>query len=219
MEKAIYGMAMPFDDYYLNPDPEKNVFGVETTNRASVRFEELVGITICHDYTQVFGTTRENLFIQVTDKGVYFKLIPNTPLGWSAYKKVKRNALRHCSISYNDIQKKRNLASEIRMSHLFRAAGFDDSIIIEEYRKVNVFEICLTNGPANKLTFCTTNANDPRLGGLTWEEVAPIPETLIVPSSEKGPRFEQKVRLTEETIALVRDVKAFKKQVQEVLGR
>lgn len=219
MEKAIYGMAMPFEDFYLRPDPERNIFRVDKTNRASVRFEELVGMTICHDYTQVFGKTNDNLFIQVTDKGVYFKLIPNTPLGLSVYKKVKRNALRHCSISYNDIQKKRDVDEEARVSQRLRTVGLDDSIIIEEYRKINVFEICLTNGPANELTFCTINADDHRLAGLTWDGVSPIPDGLINPAPETGPRFEKKVCLAAETMALARDVKAFKKQVWEVLRK
>jgi HK97 family phage prohead protease len=218
LEKAIYGMAMPFNDCYVNTDPT-GVMRVRKTNRESVYFESLVGITLEHDYTKVLGRTDNNLFLQVTDSGVYFKLIPDCPLGWSVYKKVKRHALRHCSISFNPVMMQRNFSDEERVLKISRAAGVGDSVIVEECRKINVFEICLTNQPANKSTFCTTDANDPRLAGLRWDEAAPIPEALIQHSPDEGLTFERNVWLTAETIALTEEVKAFQKKVQEVLRK
>lgn len=212
MEKAIYGMAQPFNDMYFETNSD-GAFKVEKTNRESVRFDTKVGMTLFHDFSMTFGTTDNNLFIQVTDTGIYFKLVPNSQLGWSVYKKVKRAALRHCSLSYSVIETERNAADERVATAAFRSRGYTDEVIVEDYGRIRVYEICLTNGPANKLTFCTTNANDQRLAGLSWDNIEPIPQSLIQSSNER------EIRLADEIEALARDVEEYRKQFQEVYGK
>lgn len=216
-EKAIYGMAQPLADFYHEQKGE--TFVVQKTNRASVKFEPKVGITLGHDYSQVFGTTDENLFLQVSDRGVFFKIIPNSPLGWSIYKRVKRNALRHCSISFKAIQKQRNTADEDYFGEVFRAAGVDDNILVEDYKKIVVFEVCLTNGPANTLTFCTTDAKDPRIEGLEWDNAgAHIPGELIDPDHDKPSTFDKKLWISNETAELAQDASSLLREYKKFLG-
>lgn len=201
MEKAIYGMVQPFGDCYIDTNSE-GAFKVKKTNRESVRFDSMVGMTLSHDFSKTIGTTKENLFVQVTDSGIYFKLIPNSPLGWSIYKKVKRAALRHCSLSFTMIKTARNEVDEKTVTAAFRSQGYTDKVIVEDYRNIRVYEICLTNHPANKLTFCTTNEKDPRLTGLSWDSIEPIPSPLIQSGDER------------EAI-LIREVEALAKDVEE----
>ncbi|ASA21289.1 HK97 family phage prohead protease [Paenibacillus donghaensis] len=212
MERAIYGMAMPFNDFYADTDVEKNTYMVNRTNRAAVFFDSKVGITLGHDYTQVVGTTDDGLQIQLADGGLFFKLSPSSPLGWSVYKKVKRAALRHCSISFRKILSERNAAKEMVSSEIFRSEGFTDEVSVHDLREIIVHEVCLTNGPANELTFCTTNAGDPRLSGIRWDNSQPIPKDLIRPSER--PRFDREMWLAEETASLSADIKDFKKELE-----
>lgn len=215
IEKAIYGMVQPFNDFYLTEDTSKNEYKAEKTHQDSVHFDTKVGITLFHDYTKDFGTTDENLFLQVTENGIYFKLVPNSPLGWSAYKKVKRAALRHCSLSYLKNKKERDPITESLVTTAFREHGFDDEIIIEDIRDITVFEICLTNGPANKSTFCTTNQNDPRLIGLKWSDVPPIPNALIQPIREKS-GWERRIWLATEKERLKTEIKKVRKEIRRL---
>ena len=216
-EKAIYGMAQPLADFYHEQNDE--TFVVQKTNRASVKFEPKVGITLGHDYSQVFGTTDENLFLQVSDRGVFFKIIPNCPLGWSIYKKVKRRALRHCSISFKAIQKQRNTDDEDYFGEVFRTAGVDDNILVEDYKKIVVFEVCLTNGPANTLTFCTTDAKDPRLEGLEWDNAGEyIPGKLIEPAQNRPSTFDKKSWISSETAALAQEISSLRLDYRKILG-
>lgn len=213
MNKAIYGMSMPFNDFYADIDPEKNTYLVNRTNKAAVFFDSKVGITLNHDYSQVFGTTEDSLQIQLADAGVFFKLTPNSPLGWSVYKKVKRAALRHCSISFRKILAEQNTREEIRISETIRTMGYTDEIIVHDLREIIVHEVCLTNGPANELTFCTTNVEDPRLKGLSWDNAQPIPEALVLPSERS--RFDREQWMAEETKALSKNIAEFKRDVQK----
>jgi hypothetical protein len=212
-EKAIYGMAQS-NDFYLINNTDRNEFKVEKTHPDSIHFDSKVGITLSHDYTKAFGTTNENLFLQVTESGIYFKLIPNSPLGWSAYKKVKRAALRHCSVSYLKNKKERDPITESSVTTVFREHGFNDEIIIEDIRDITVFEVCLTNGPANKSTFCTTNPNDPRLRGLKWNDIPPIPNTLIQPIKDKG--WDRRIWLATETERLEHDIQEIRKEIRRL---
>lgn len=214
MEKAIYGMAMPFNDFYTESDSEKNTYSVDMTNHDAVFFDSKVGITLGHNYFQVFGTTEDGLQIQLTDAGVFFKLTPNCPLGWSVYKKVKRAALRHCSISYRRILTEPNVTKERAVTEAFRSAGHTDEISVNDLREITVFEVCLTNGPANKLTFCTTNVDDPRLKGLSWDNIQPIPKALIRPIEQGG--FDHKIWMAQEIETLSREVAELKKDFQKI---
>jgi len=208
-------MAMPFNDFYADIDSKKNTYLVNRTNRAAVYFDSKVGITLEHDYTQVFGTTEDGLQIQLADAGVFFKLTPNSPLGWSVYKKVKRAALRHCSISFRKILTEQNASDEKVCSEIFRSAGYTDEVTVHDLKKIIVHEICLTNGPANELTYCTTNAEDPRLKDLNWDNVPPMPEALILPSER--PRFEREIWLAEELASISTDIKDFKKELEKAI--
>ncbi|MNP19233.1 Caudovirus prohead protease [compost metagenome] len=213
MEKAIYGMAQPFNDFYFKEDSENGIFLSQRTNRNAVRFDTKVGITLFHDYSKQLGTTEDNLLLQVTDAGIFFKLIPNTPLGLSAYKRVKRAALRHCSLSYILFEKERNSELEQAATAEFQLHGFSDQIVIEDYKKIVVYEVCLTNRPANKSTFCTTNYNDPRLEGLNWDAAAPIPETLCLLDDPELMAY--KDWYVKETESLRESVSEYKKIVRE----
>ncbi|MEC0172563.1 HK97 family phage prohead protease [Paenibacillus graminis] len=216
MEKAIYGMAMPFNDFYAESDLENNTYSVERTNREGVFFDSKVGITLRHDYTQVIGTTEDGLQVQTAEGGVFFKLIPNSPFGQSIYKKVKRAALRHCSISFRKILSEQNAAEEMVCSEIFRSEGYTDEVSVHDLKEIIVHEICLTNGPANELTFCTTNMEDSRLNGLRWDNIQPIPKALIRPSER--PRFDREQWLAKETEALSKDIAEFKRDVQKFKG-
>ncbi|WP_342410786.1 HK97 family phage prohead protease [Paenibacillus sp. FSL R10-2778] len=215
MNKAIYGMAMPFNDFYADIDSKKNTYSVNRTNKAAVYFDSKVGITLNHDYNQVFGTTEDGLQIQLADAGVFFKLTPNSPLGWSVYKKVKRAALRHCSISFRKILTEQNASEEKVCSEIFRSAGYTDEVTFHDLKKIIVHEICLTNGPANELTYCTTSMEDPRLKDLSWDNVPPMPEALILPSER--PRFDREIWLAEELVSISTDIKDFKKELEKAI--
>lgn len=210
-DKAIYGMAQPFDDFYFKDDIKNGVFLAQRTNKSAVHFDSKVGMTLRHDYSQQLGTTDENLFLQVTDTGIFFKLIPNTAMGWSAYKKVKRAALRHCSLSYVLFAKERNIEFEKSVTTVFRSQGYTDQIVIEDYKNIMVFEVCLTNGPANKSTFCTTNKYDPRLDGLNWENIAPIPEALC--QADDPTVLEYKEWMNKETKSLEKLFSEYQKSI------
>lgn len=216
LDKAIYGMAQPFDDFYFEYDLESNTFDVSHTHQDAVTFQSLVGITLSHEYDKVFGTTDENLFLQVTDTGVYFKLIPNSPLGESVFKKVTRAALRHCSISYKIINEERNNLNEERVTSIFRERGFDDIIVVQDLKEILIFEICICNYPANKMTFVTTDVNDPRIAGLGWSDIDPIPRPLIRERPNEELRFKKKVQLHHDIANLTRDIKNLKEDIRRI---
>lgn len=168
MEKAIYGMAMPFDDSYWQYDETNKIFTIDKTNRESVVIDGIVGATVGHDFSRTLGVSGENLFLQVNERGVFFKLMPDTPLALSTYKKVKRGALRHCSCTYFVRDSVRDTEAEYKAIHEARSRGIADNIIVRKYRKLILFEVCLGNNPGNKSTFCTVDANHPLLHGLVW---------------------------------------------------
>lgn len=170
-EKAIYGLAMPFDDAYFEYEQLTDRYTFDRTNKESVTLDSLVGVTLGHDYSKELGRTGSNLSIAIHDRGLFFKLIPESPIALSAYKKVKRGAIRHCSVSYLVKDRKRDIATEQRAKALARMINMTDNIVVKEYKKILVFEICIVNHPANKATFCTTDKNDPRLKGVEFDDV------------------------------------------------
>jgi phage head maturation protease len=169
LEKAIYGMAMPFNDSYWEFDHEQETFVFDKTNRDAVVIDGLVGATVDHDFSRTIGVTGENLFLQAHERGVFFKLIPDSPFGQSIYKKVKRGELRYCSCMYFVRSARRDYQAEDEAMTLARSFGIQEKVVVREYRRIILFEICLTNNPANKTTFCTTDENHPLLQGVTWE--------------------------------------------------
>jgi phage head maturation protease len=170
MNKAIYGLAMPFNDSYVDYLSLARQFTVEKTNKESVEFGSLIPATINHDYTKVLGDNRSNLTLGINDNGIYFKLIPNTKLGHETYIKVKNRLLRHCSISYLVEHKERDYAAERKLRMLSKILGWNDTFRVYSYLKVIVQEVSIGNNPANKDTFCTTNKKHPRLKGVEWYE-------------------------------------------------
>jgi phage head maturation protease len=171
MDKAIYGLAMPFNDIYWEYDRLTNTYTIDKTSRGAVLFDTIVGATIDHDYTKALGDIRENLIVKANEYGVCFKLTPTCRLGYSAYKKVKRGALRHCSVSYLIREASKDIDGEQHAKQLANTLGWNERIIVNKYKKIILFELCLTNNPANAATFCTTDKNDPRLKGVEWDEV------------------------------------------------
>jgi HK97 family phage prohead protease len=129
----------------------------------------VVGATIGHDYEQELGRTdRGTLCIHINDRGLFFKIIPDSPLAWDAYRKVKKNQIRHCSLSFK-VKQERDFKEEQRAAELFELLNWKEKIIVQDYKMIKVFEVCICNSPANKDTWCTTNKNDPRLKGIQWE--------------------------------------------------
>ncbi|MBN6890037.1 phage head maturation protease [Cytobacillus horneckiae] len=169
MEKAIYGLAMPFNDGYCEYNQLTNTFSFDKTNKDSVIFDTIVGATINHDYSQCLGDIRDNLIVKANEYGVCFKLTPNCPLGYSAYKRVKRGALRHCSVSYMVRESNKDEQVGKKAEALFRNVGWDERVIVNEYKQILLFEVCLTNNPANDITFCTIDPNHPLLKGVEWK--------------------------------------------------
>lgn len=170
MQKAIYGLAMPFNDSYWSYDRFTNTYTFDKTSRESVVFDTIVGATIDHDYSKALGDVKENLTVKTNEYGVCFRLIPNCSLGCSTYNKVKRGALRHCSVSYLIRETKRNKQMEQQTMSLTKMFGWTERVVVNEYKKILLFELCLTNNPANDATFCTTDPNHPLLQGIEWSE-------------------------------------------------
>lgn len=214
IERAIYGLAQPFNDIYLNET--ETGLKVEKTHKSAVFFDDVVGLTFDHRFGQVAGTTDDNLYLQVTDDGFYFKLVPNSPLGMSLWKKVKRNALRHCSLSYLPLAKRQNRGDARKIMRAFRAAGQGDSVQVEDYQKILIYEICLLNWPANELTFCTIDAQDPRLKGVSFRNDESIPLNHRIPPEEQRSLFRKNVQLTKDSERLIQDMKDFQKHLRRL---
>lgn len=173
MEKAIYGLAMPFNDIYWEYDRLANTLTLEKTNKDSVHIDSLVGATLRHDYNkekELGRTDQGTLFLHVNERGVFFKVIPTTPFGLSCYKKVKKGKIRHCSISYYIHDRHRNYQEEKRVTSLLRLLKQKENIIIWDYKKILVFFVCICEKPANDATFCTTDPNHPLLKEVIWDE-------------------------------------------------
>jgi len=170
MDKAIYGLAMPFNDSYWEYDFLTNTYTFEKTNRESVTIDRLVGATIGHDYLKELGRTGNNLTIKLHDRGLFFRLIPESPLALSTYKKVKRGLIRHCSVSYVIEERQRDYEAEERAKALSQLIYLCSNIVVKEYKKLLVFEVCIGNHPANKATSCTTDKDHPLLRGVIWDE-------------------------------------------------
>lgn len=168
MNKIIYGLAQPFNDSYVDYVPLFDQFSVDKTKRSAVELDSLVGMTLNHDYSKEIGRSTSNLTISINDKGIYFKLIPNNKLGLEVYNEVRRKKLSHCSLSYIVEDKQRDYEAEEKLGALSKIVGWDHSFQVYSYSKILVYEMCLTNNPANKTTFCTTNKRDPRLKGVMW---------------------------------------------------
>ena len=168
MEKAIYGLAMPFFSHYVDYDSLTNTFILEKGNQKCIEINGLIPATLSHDWEKIIGLSDSNLNVKINKHGVFFKLIPDSPLGMSAYKKVKNGAIRHCSISYIVRKCKENVEAEKRLELL--ACLMCNDIVVKEYTRIEVQEIGIGNHPKNPDTFCTTDPHDPRLKEVRWDE-------------------------------------------------
>lgn len=171
MEKAIYGLAMPFEDCYVDYYRLSNLYKIDKTNKECALIDSLVGITLGHDFAKELGRTGQNLQLVIGEGGIYFKLIPNSLEGYESFNLVKLGLLKHCSISYAIKRKRRDTQAEEKLKSLAKLMGWNEKFIVYEYTQILVYEVCLTNNPVNKSTFCTTNKHDARLKGIQWESV------------------------------------------------
>lgn len=185
--KAIYGLAIHFADHcnYEEHDPETNTFRFFRFEPSSIRSDGLIGITLEHDFGKCLGRTDEgDLSIYITDIGLYFRLIPTTPAAMSAYKRVKRNALRHCSFcckyEYKNVSRNTRLEAAAKRKLSQFIGSSDDNIVVETLANILLYEICLTNSPANQETFCTTDVHDKRLAGIDWNHPIHITEGRLL---------------------------------------
>lgn len=171
MEKAIYGLAMPFNDSYMDYDFLTNTWIYEKTNQKSIVLDSVVGATFAHDYTKELGRTdKGTLSLVVNDRGLFFKIKPVSTLAFQMYKKVKNGAIKHCSVSYAVKKKQRDYEAEQQARALCNLIRFGSNVVVNEYKKLLVFEVSIGNNPANEATFCTTDANHPLLKGVRWDE-------------------------------------------------
>lgn len=167
-EKAIYGLASTYKYPMIEYEFLSNLFKVNRLKPGSIKLDSLVGATLRHDYGKEIGRTDRNLSLILNDHGLFFKLIPETPLEFDTYKKVKKGLLTQCSCSYY-AESKRDYEAE---THLYTVNSlFNGNEKFEAYIQSNalLYEICLCEYPKNEETFCTTNKNDPRLKGIKWE--------------------------------------------------
>jgi phage head maturation protease len=164
MDKYIYGCAKCF--HFLEEENGEFV----ALDRDSLKISSEVGLTLGHNMDQVLTTTAQNnLDLVIAKKGIYFRYHVTGEEGERAYWKVKNQALRHCSsIRYTGHLEK------WRGSNLFYIEV--DSVM---------YELCLTNSPADCETFCTTQADDIRLAPIDWS-VKPIMDSVNIWEVEVG---------------------------------
>lgn len=164
IEKAIYGMAADFSAVFFERGETGTTFF--RVDPAKVKFAKDIAFTLNHEPKKTITTLlgKENGELIIVQKGecLFFKFIPTTRAGQRLYRYVKAVKYRQCSYIYNVEKRVIDAEMEERFSwslepheHIF----LDEAII---------FEVCLTNTPRDKLTFCTTDANHPQLKGIDW---------------------------------------------------
>lgn len=168
-EKAIYGLAMPFNIFYKGREQYTDFLQYELTTRESIQMWIDVKLTLEHDDSRILGTTnQQNLLYVINDSGIYFKCVPNTPMGFRAYEDVKAGLLNYCSVTYLR-RCERDYDLEKKMKSFTMLINRTNNFMVKKHVEVLVHEMCITNDPGSKETFCTTNKNDPRLKGIKWE--------------------------------------------------
>lgn len=166
MEKAIYGLAKPFNA--LRPSHKDfltNTYTFTTVEKEDVSFNDKVALTINHDYQYTFAVLGVNMSVRVTNEGIFFKAMPGTNEGFEAYEMVRRGILRHCSFSAR-VYEEEHKEMRDQYDYCSKLFGWKEKIVFNKYTKFIVHEFCLTNIPANDATFCTTNLNHPKLKGV-----------------------------------------------------
>lgn len=165
MKKAIYGLAADFEAVHWNIKGENvEYFHVEPS---TIQYAENVAFTLEHKPRQTITTTKdkENGQLILVQKGplLFFKFIPTTKDGERIYRYVKQRKIRQCSYIFRKLESLRDLETESKLQWAMDAG---ETIFINH---AVVFEICLTNNPRDKNTFCTTNANLSLLRGIEWK--------------------------------------------------
>lgn len=173
LEKFIYGLAIPTpkNDYPCwKYDPDTKTYTFERINSAGILTDGLVGMLEDHSLDKQLGRTDDGtLDLYFNDQGLFFRLRAANPAALSAYKRVKRGALRHCSIAghFKHEDRVRLLKEEEKAKQIVRTIGCD-KVIFQELCEIHLYEISLTNNPLQDFTFCTTDQHDKRLPAIDW---------------------------------------------------
>lgn len=164
MEKAIYGMAADFSAVFHERDEKGTTYF--RVDPAAVKFAKDIAFTLNHEPKETITTLLEpsngELIIVRKDGCLYFKFVPTTRSGNRLYRNVKAGKYRQCSYIYNAKKRVRDTDMEERFAWSLEPherMALDEAII---------YEVCLTNTPRDKVTFCTTDANHPQLQGIDW---------------------------------------------------
>ena len=169
MEKAIYGLAMPFNQYYKTYNQQTDTYELELTNYEVTMLWDIIQLTLDHDLSKVIGETNHNLIVKSDPVGIYFKMIPELPEGFKAYEDVKNGLLKHCSVTLIR-RKTRNHFEENKLISFARTMNINHNFVVKDHTDVLIEEVCLTNNPANPSTFCTADKDHPLLKGVRWND-------------------------------------------------
>lgn len=165
IEKAIYGLAADFEAVHWDIKGENvEYYHVEPS---TVQYAKNVAFTIDHKPKQTITTTKNegNGQLILVQKGsfLFFKFTPTTKDGERIYRYVKLQKLRKCSYIFRKLASFRDVETENNTPIVMEPT---EKIVIHH---AAVYEICLTNSPRDKTTFCTTDVNHPLLKGINWE--------------------------------------------------
>lgn len=203
IEKAIYGLAASFDYPILN----KNGQGMDysTIEPTTVQFFKNVALSLDHVPKETITTTEncENGELILVQRGwqLFFKFIPTNKNGERIYRYVKQRKYRHCSYSAKILKRVPN--EDLQK----RASWFLDSGSTVSKKHVGIYEVCLTNNPANNETFCTTDGNHPIFEGIDWRN-----NVNFLPS-DAGDPWEEEIAFSE----IQQRFDAFDENVEKIL--
>lgn len=178
-EKAIYGLAATYTYPFVEYQKVLNQYKVIRKTQDSFMIDPLlVVMTMDHDYSKEIGWTgldwwsdriNPNLTLVLNKRGLFFKLIPNSELGFESYENVRNGLTTQCSITYHPDKKSRDFKWEKNLEFLSSESGENANFLVYDYSENIISEICICEQGKNQETFCTTNKNDPRLKGIKWE--------------------------------------------------
>lgn len=181
IEKFIYGLCLPFRDYpYWKYDQDSQTYIFERIHPNGIITDGLVGALEDHSFDKKLGRTDDGtLSLYLNERGLFFRLKPTNPAALSCYKRVKRNALRHCSIAYHFKKEDRIRvnADEEKIKELYEMNG--DQAVFEELRQIQLYEISLTNYPKLDYTFCTVDKRDKRLEGIDFDSPIQLTKGML----------------------------------------
>ena len=210
MEKAIYGVAAIFDHPTVKSKGEK--VDMYTIEPSTVQYYENVAFSLHHEPKQTITTTKNKdngqLILVQKGKQLFFKFIPTTKDGERIFRYVKQRKLRQCSYSYYVLEKTPDDEIKRKVSW-----ALDPGDTISKAH-VAIFEVCLTNNPADEETFCTTDKNHPLFRGIEWK--------TNVELAVEGDYWEEKVRcaaLDEQLEQIERDLERSRRKTKKLLKK